>query len=81
MSLFPARMKMFKSKKKAQKWSQHFSHCKPMRTFSICQGQLTLRLYVPVTRIYEENPIKNEGASVLTTLYSDISDAKGQVTP
>ena len=52
-----------------------------MRTFSICQGQLTLRLYVPVTRRYEENLIKNEGARVLTTSYSDFSDAKGHVTP
>ena len=29
----------------------------------------------------EEDPIKNEGARVLTTLYIDFSDAQGQVTP
>ena len=29
---------------------------------------------------YEEYPIKNEGASVVTTLYSKFSDAQGQVT-
>ena len=28
----------------------------------------------------EEDPIKNEGARVLTTLYSDFSGAQGQVT-
>ena len=28
----------------------------------------------------EEDPIKNEGARVFTTLYSNISDAQGQIT-
>ena len=28
----------------------------------------------------EENPIKNRGASVFTTLYIDFSDAQGQIT-
>ena len=29
---------------------------------------------------YEEDPIKNEGARVDTTLYSNLSDAQGQIT-
>ena len=29
---------------------------------------------------YEEYPIKNEGARVVTTLYSNFSDAQGQIT-
>ena len=28
----------------------------------------------------KEDPIKNEGASVFTTLYIDFSDAQGQIT-
>ena len=34
---------------------------------------------VLVTCKYEEDLIKNEGASVDTTLYSNISDAQGQI--
>ena len=30
---------------------------------------------------YEEDPIKNEGARVLTRLYDVFSDAQGQLTP
>ena len=30
---------------------------------------------------YEEDPIKNEGARVLTRLYDFFSDAQGQLTP
>ena len=29
----------------------------------------------------EEDPIKNEGARVVTTLFIKISDAQGQLTP
>ena len=29
---------------------------------------------------YEEDQIKNEGARVFTTLYSNFSDAQGQIT-
>ena len=36
---------------------------------------------VLVTCKYEEYPIKNEGARVLTRLYDVFSDAKGQLTP
>ena len=35
---------------------------------------------VLVTCKYEEDPIKNEGARVVTTLYSQFSDAQGQIT-
>ena len=30
---------------------------------------------------YEDDPIKNEGARVVTTLFIDFSDAQGQLTP
>ena len=29
----------------------------------------------------EEDPIKNEGAKVVTILFIDFSDAQGQITP
>ena len=29
----------------------------------------------------EEDPIKNEGARVVITLFNDFSDAQGQLTP
>ena len=35
---------------------------------------------VLVTCKYEEDPIKNKGSRVVTTLYSKFSDAKGQIT-
>ena len=35
---------------------------------------------VLVTCKYEKDPIKNEGARVLTTLYINFSDAQGQIT-
>ena len=35
---------------------------------------------VLVTCKYEEDPIKSEGARVFTTLYSNFSDAQGQIT-
>ena len=35
---------------------------------------------VLVTCKYEEDLIKNEGARVFTTLYSNFSDAQGQIT-
>ena len=36
---------------------------------------------VLVTCKYEEDPIKNEGARVLTRLYDVFSDAQGQLNP
>ena len=38
-------------------------------------------MVVLVTCKNEEDPIKNEGARVLTTLYIDFFDAEGQQTP
>ena len=35
---------------------------------------------VLVTYQYEEDPIKNRGASVFTTLYINFSDAQGQIS-
>ena len=35
---------------------------------------------VLVTCKYEEDPIKNEGATVVTTLYINFLDAQGQIT-
>ena len=35
---------------------------------------------VLVTCQYEEDPIKNRGARVFTTLYINFSDAQGQIT-
>ena len=35
---------------------------------------------VLVTCKYEEDPIKNKGARVLTTLYSNFSEVQGQIT-
>ena len=35
---------------------------------------------VLITCKYEEDPIKNEGARVVTTLYINISDVQGQIT-
>ena len=37
-------------------------------------------MVVLVTGKNEEDPIKNEGAMVFTTLYSNFSDAQGQIT-
>ena len=37
-------------------------------------------MYVLVTYRGEENQMKNEGARVVTTLYSYILDAQGQLT-
>ena len=37
-------------------------------------------MVVLVTCKNEEDPIKNEGARVFTTLYSNFSDAQGQIT-
>ena len=38
-------------------------------------------MLVLVTCKNEEDPIKNEGTRVLTSLYIDFSDAQGQLTP
>ena len=38
-------------------------------------------IVILVTCKIEEDPIKNEGARVFTTLYINFSDAQGQITP
>ena len=35
---------------------------------------------VHITCKYEEDPIRNRGAKVFTTLYINFSDAQGQIT-
>ena len=60
-----------------------------MGIFSDAQGQLTPQFLVKsvrdiidvlVTCKYEEDPIKNEGARVLTRIYDVFSNAQGQLT-
>ena len=41
---------------------------------------LTFKMDVLVTCQYEEDPIKNRGARVFTTLYINFSDEQGQIT-
>ena len=94
MSSLPARMRLIKSKMKELECSQDFSHYKSMGIFPDAQGQLTPQSLVRSGRISNsfmilwmsslpasmKNPIKNEGARVVTTLYINISDAQGQIT-
>ena len=95
MSSLPARMMLIKSKMKELECSQDFSHYKSMGIFTDAQGQLTPQTLVRSGRIsnssvmlwmsllpasMKKNPIKNEGARVDTTLYSNFSDAQGQIT-
>ena len=94
MSSLPARMKKIQSKMKALKCSQDFSHYKS-GNFSIRSraansavlGPIWLKLefvrdimIVLLTCKNKEDPIKNEGARVFTTIYIDFSDAQGQIT-
>ena len=82
MSLLLARMRMFDSKMKELECSQDFSHYKSMETFSRCSRAANSAVLGPiwpnfelvpdvmnvlVTCKYEEDLIKNEGASVFTT--------------
>ena len=75
--------------------SQDFSHYKSIGIFKDAQGQLTLQSLVRSGRIsnssemlwmsllpasMKKKTIKNEGARVDTTLYSNFSDAQGQKT-
>ena len=59
-----------------------------MVAYSAVLGQIWLKfelvrdiIDVLVTCKYEKDPIKNEGARVLTRLYDVFSDAQGQLTP
>ena len=79
--LLSARMKKIHPKMKVLEWSQHFSHYKSMGIFPDAQGQLTHKSLVQSCRISKpirdfmvvlvtcknkEEPIKNEGARVVT---------------
>ena len=81
---------------KALEWSQQISHYNSMRIFPDAQGQLTPQskvssarflnsirdfMVVLVTCKNEEDPIKNEGVKVVTTLSIYFQDAQGQPTP
>ena len=89
MSSLPARMRLIKSKMKELECSQDFSHYKSIGIFrrsrlcspwsNLAEFQLVRDVIdVLITCKYEEDPIKNEGARVLTTLYINFSDAKGR---
>ena len=82
MSLLPARMRMIDSKMKELECSQDFSHYKSMGIFSRRSRAANSAVLGPiwpnfelvrdvidvlVTCKYEEDPIKNEGARVVTT--------------
>ena len=87
-------MKKIQSKMKVLECSQDFSHYKSMGIFPDAQGQLTPQstvrsgqiselirdfMVVLLTGKNEEDPIKNRGARVFTTLYINFSDAQGQI--
>ena len=95
MSSIPERMKKIQLKMKALECSQDFSHYKSMGIFSRCSRAANSAVLGPiwpnfdlvrdvmnvfVTCKYEKDSIKNEGARVDTTLYSNFSDAQGQIT-
>ena len=95
MSLLPARMRMIDLKLKELEWSQDFSHYKSMGIFQIAQGQLTPQSLVRSGQISNSSEIlwmfslpasmkkirsKMKCARVDTTLYSNFSDAQGQIT-
>ena len=81
---------------KALEWSQQISHYKSMGIFPDAQGQLTPQskvwsawfsnsirdfMVVLVTCKNEEDPIKNKGVKVVTTLSINFQDAQEQLTP
>ena len=89
-------MKKIHSKLKALEWLQHFTHYKSIGIFPNAQGQVTHKSLVGILLNFklirvimgflvacknEEDPIKNEGARVVTTLFINFSDAQGQLTP
>ena len=95
MSSIPARMKKIQLKMKPLECSQDFPRYKSMGIFSRRSRAANSAVLSPiwlnfelirdvidvlVTCKYEEDPIKNEGARVVTTLYSNFSDAQGQIT-
>ena len=96
MTSLPARMRLIKTKLKELECSQDFSHYKSMGIFSRRPRAANSAVLGPIwpnfdlvrdvidvliTCKYEEDPIKNRGARVFTTLYLNFSDAQGQITP
>ena len=82
-------------KMKVLEWSQRFSHYKSIEIFPNAQEQLTHKSFVGYCPISnpseilwvsfvvcknEEDPIKNEGARVVTKLFINFSHAQGQLT-
>ena len=78
MSSLPTNMKLIHTKMKELEWSQAFSHYKSIRRSRAANSAVLSRIWpkfelvrdimvVLVTCKYEEDPIKNEGASVFTT--------------
>ena len=94
MSSIPARMKKIQLKMNVLECSQDFSHYVSgdfsRRSRAANSAVLNpiwpnFKLFRDVMDVlatckYEEDPIKNEGARVVTTLYSYFSDAQGQIT-
>ena len=95
MSLLPARMKKIQSKMQALECSKKILPLYVYGDFSRRSRAANSAVLGPiwpnfelvrdvmdvlVTCKYEEDPIKNEGARVDTTLYSNFSDAQGQIT-
>ena len=62
-----AKMRKIHSKMKALEWSQQISHCNLIPQF--WKFKLQAFMVVLLTGKNEENPIKNEGARVFTTLF------------
>ena len=96
LSSLPARMKKFQSKMNELECLQDFPHYKSMGFFSRSRAanfaalgriwpnfQLVQDIMVVLVICKnEDDPIKNEGARVLTRLYVVVfSDAQGQLTP
>ena len=94
MPSLPARLRLIKSKMKELECSQSFSHYKSVGFFQTLKGSYLRspwsdlaefrsrsRCYgCPLSYQYEEDPIKNRGARVFTTLFINFSDAQGQKT-
>ena len=87
MSSLPTRMKMIHTKMKELEFHKISSIISLWGANSTVLGPIwpNFKLVrdvmdVLVTCKYEEYPIKNEGARVVTTLYINILDAKGQIT-
>ena len=86
LSSIPARMKKIRSKMKTLECLQDYRHSRA--AYSEVSGGILpkfklIQAFIVglVTCKNEEDPIKNEGARVLTRLYDVFSDAQGQLSP